>query len=70
MPALTLQETDEYIRRQAYYFWEADGRPTGRDLEYWDRARVGYHAIGQVGAILPSTNGRYEGGISAQPPVL
>lgn len=26
------------IREQAYYFWEQDGRPDGREMEYWARA--------------------------------
>mgnify|MGYP001602849670 CR=1 FL=1 len=28
------------IREQAYYFWEQDGRPEGRETEYWQRASV------------------------------
>lgn len=28
------------IREQAYYFWEQDGRPQGREMEYWSRAAV------------------------------
>lgn len=37
----TAARTDEAaIREQAYYFWEQDGRPHGRDGEYWDRAVV------------------------------
>ena len=27
------------IRERAYHLWEEDGRPAGRDLEYWERAR-------------------------------
>lgn len=27
------------IRERAYHLWEHDGRPQGRDLEYWERAR-------------------------------
>ena len=27
------------IRERAYHLWEADGRPHGRDLEFWERAR-------------------------------
>jgi hypothetical protein len=38
-----LDESDalhqERIRERAYHLWEADGRPDGRDLEYWERAR-------------------------------
>ncbi len=28
------------IREQAYYLWEQDGRPGGREMEYWQRATV------------------------------
>jgi hypothetical protein len=27
------------IRERAYHLWEADGKPHGRDVEYWERAR-------------------------------
>lgn len=27
------------IRERAYHLWDADGRPHGRDVEYWERAR-------------------------------
>jgi hypothetical protein len=30
---------DELIRKHAYALWEADGKPHGNDLEYWERAR-------------------------------
>lgn len=30
---------DELIRERAYALWEADGSPSGNDLEYWERAR-------------------------------
>ena len=33
-------EHEARIREKAYHLWEADGRPDGRDLEYWDRARI------------------------------
>jgi FAD/FMN-containing dehydrogenase len=29
---------EQIIRERAYYLWEQDGRPHGRDLEYWTRA--------------------------------
>ena len=32
-------ERDQRIRERAYFLWEADGRPPGSDLEYWERAR-------------------------------
>jgi hypothetical protein len=30
---------EQTIRRRAYHLWEADGRPAGRDAEFWERAR-------------------------------
>ncbi|WP_028239089.1 DUF2934 domain-containing protein [Stutzerimonas azotifigens] len=30
---------EQRIRERAYQLWEADGRPEGRDTEYWTRAR-------------------------------
>ncbi len=27
------------IRERAYLMWEAEGKPHGRDVEYWERAR-------------------------------
>jgi len=32
-------ERHQRIRERAYHLWEEDGRPVGRDLEYWERAR-------------------------------
>lgn len=29
---------DNRIRECAYHLWEASGRPTGRDVEFWQRA--------------------------------
>ncbi len=28
------------VRERAYHLWEADGKPHGRDVEYWERARA------------------------------
>ncbi len=30
---------EEKTRERAYHLWEADGKPIGNDLEYWERAR-------------------------------
>jgi len=30
---------DHRIRERAYHLWESEGRPHGRDLDYWERAR-------------------------------
>jgi hypothetical protein len=32
-------EYEQRIRERAYRLWEQEGRPHGRDLEYWERAR-------------------------------
>lgn len=29
---------EEQVRRRAYEMWEADGRPEGRDQQYWFKA--------------------------------
>jgi hypothetical protein len=34
------QPSDDTIREKAYYLWEEDGKPQGRDHEYWQRAVV------------------------------
>jgi hypothetical protein len=39
MPAIRrVAVTETVIREHAYHLWERDGRPFGRDLEYWSRA--------------------------------
>ena len=30
---------EERIRERAYHIWEASGRPSGRDQEFWHQAR-------------------------------
>ena len=32
-------DRDHRIRERAYHLWESEGKPHGRDLEYWERAR-------------------------------
>jgi hypothetical protein len=32
-------EHEARVRECAYRLWEKDGRPHGRDVEYWERAR-------------------------------
>ena len=32
-------EDEEAVRLTAYFLWEQDGRPEGRQEEYWLRAR-------------------------------
>jgi hypothetical protein len=32
-------EREQRVRERAYAMWESDGKPHGRDVEYWERAR-------------------------------
>jgi hypothetical protein len=63
--------SDQSIREDAYYLWELDGRPEGRDLVYWESARKKLSgASGQAIYDIQSIKINYEGGISAQPPIM
>jgi Protein of unknown function (DUF2934) len=33
-------EREARIRQRAYYLWEQEGRPHGRDVDFWERARA------------------------------
>lgn len=32
-------DRENRVRERAYLLWESDGKPHGRDVEYWERAR-------------------------------
>lgn len=38
MPAPQSEVSETAIRERAYYLWEQNGRPMGRDAEFWARA--------------------------------
>jgi hypothetical protein len=38
-PSATDPSREHRVRERAYHLWEADGKPHGRDVEYWERAR-------------------------------
>ncbi len=38
-PLKTNPAREHRVRERAYHLWEADGKPHGRDVEYWERAR-------------------------------
>ena len=38
-PLVMDPEREQRVRERAYLLWEADGKPHGRDVEYWERAR-------------------------------
>lgn len=46
------QADDAAIREQAYYFWEQDGRPDGRENEYWARAVVAVTEKSQLDTLV------------------
>jgi hypothetical protein len=33
-------ERENRIRERAYHLWEEDGRPEGREQDYWERAEA------------------------------
>jgi hypothetical protein len=35
MPARSKPVTEDRVREDAYYMWEKDGRPDGKELYYW-----------------------------------
>lgn len=39
-PLEDTEERQQRIRERAYHLWEADGCPQGRELEFWERARI------------------------------
>ncbi|HEY7576327.1 MAG TPA: DUF2934 domain-containing protein [Acetobacteraceae bacterium] len=41
-------EVEDHIRVRAYHLWEANGRPEGRDLEFWEQARQSIALHGQA----------------------
>jgi hypothetical protein len=46
-------EHEARVRERAYYLWLADGRPEGRDADYWERARE-LEAMAEGGGTLPN----------------
>ena len=46
---------EQRIRERAYLLWEADGRPEGREIDYWERARL---SIGTDEPAQAAENGR------------
>ncbi|HYZ21105.1 MAG TPA: DUF2934 domain-containing protein [Rhodopila sp.] len=38
-PLVVDPEREQRVRERAYLLWEAEGKPHGRDVEFWERAR-------------------------------
>ena len=52
------EEAKQIVRERAHALWEADGRPGGRELEYWLRAERELLAELIAGEEDPSTGGQ------------
>ena len=48
----TAKIDDAAIREQAYLLWEQEGRPQGRENEYWMRAKVALSEGSQMNALV------------------
>ena len=53
---------EQHVRQAAYHLWENDGRPDGREKEYWfraleqllaDRSRLAGREHEDVNAVVP-----------------
>ena len=38
-PLAADSDREKRVRERAYHLWEAEGKPHGRDIEFWERAR-------------------------------
>lgn len=38
-PLTSDPEREQRVRERAYHLWETEGKPHGRDVEFWERAR-------------------------------
>ncbi len=50
-PRLRWNAPEGYVKEAAYYIWEKEGRPHGRDLDHWLRAEHEIRRLVNVGAI-------------------
>jgi hypothetical protein len=56
-------EREHRVRERAYLMWESDGKPHGRDVEYWERARALVAMEDSAGAgLLPNPQTQSEAG--------
>lgn len=35
-----MSDSEQEVRERAYYLWQKEGCPEGRDQEFWERARL------------------------------
>lgn len=64
----TDREREQRIRERAYFLWQEDGCPQGREDEYWERARELQAIVDNPDAgLLPNPMTKGEELISEQP---
>ncbi|MBV8399472.1 MAG: DUF2934 domain-containing protein [Acetobacteraceae bacterium] len=66
-----MDDIEQRIRERAYQIWEEEGRPDGRALEHWERARflVGIEANPEAGKLPnPVVEDREKGYTTPPPP--
>lgn len=51
--------SEQAIRERAYFLWEQNGRPAGRELEFWS------HAAAALAAVAPELASRRKSGTKA-----
>lgn len=56
---------EDRIRERAYHMWEASGRPSGRDEEFWHRASDALASDGQP--VQPKASPRRRAAASKAP---
>ncbi|OHV84834.1 DUF2934 domain-containing protein [Rhizobium sp. LCM 4573] len=40
-----MEAEEDWIRKRAYALWEAEGYPSGKDREHWERAKLEYATL-------------------------
>ncbi len=53
-----IDNREEAIRKRAQEIWESEGRPDGRDIEHWERAKAEFEnkvlaSVGGEGESIP-----------------
>lgn len=49
---------EDWIKRRAYELWEAEGYPTGKDIEHWERAKLEYVTLKPDAGLPGKTRGK------------
>ena len=49
---------EQHIRERAYTLWEKEGSPEGRDVEFWERARLMVEAEAKPAMVRPQVSAK------------